>query len=73
MQFEAPSMGGGGGRDGRNAGRGAPPVKAEKATLTPGDRRSGDTAPPPLENVPEVYREAVKRYFTPREPDPAPK
>ncbi len=65
MSFDAPSSGGGGGKDGRGPGGSGLPVKAEQATLKPGELRSGDTPPPATETVPEAYRDAVKRYFTP--------
>jgi len=68
MRFDAASMGGqGGGKDGQTPGRKGLPVKTENSAMKPGDQRTGDTPPPPVENVPEAYREAVKRYFTPAE------
>jgi beta-phosphoglucomutase-like phosphatase (HAD superfamily) len=69
MRFDAASMGGGkgGGKDGQTPGQKGLPVKTENASLKPGDLRKGDTPPPSGESVPEAYREAVKRYFTPAE------
>ncbi len=73
MRFDAASMsaGGGGGKDGLPPGRQPLTVKAENASFQPGDLRAGDTPAPSAENVPEAYRDAVKRYFTPPATNPA--
>lgn len=66
MSFDAPSMGGkGGGKDGKTGAGRQLPVAAERGTLKPGDLRHGDSSAPSVDPVPELYRDAVKRYFTP--------
>lgn len=66
MQFDPPSAAAGrGGGDGES-GRAPPlPESAESGTLRPEESRQGQSSNVSPESIPEPYRDAVKRYFTP--------
>jgi hypothetical protein len=66
LQFDplaGPSAGGNG--EGRTGPVPPLPETAESGTITPPPTRSGDASSHSPESIPEPYRDAVKRYFTP--------
>jgi hypothetical protein len=66
LQFDPLSSASDGGGGEGKAGAVAPlPENAEAGTLKPTETRQGESATFSPESIPEPYREAVKRYFTP--------
>ncbi len=71
MRFDPASLGASGNGSSKSSRSKPLATHAETGTLKPADTRDGDSGAPELETVPAIYREAVKRYFTPGE-TPAP-
>ncbi len=67
LQFDplATESGSGGGEDGKTGPVPPLPTTAESGTLKPDPKRNGEASTLTPEPIPELYREAVKRFLTP--------
>ena len=67
LQFDplATESGSGGGEDGKTGPVPPLPTTAESGTLKPDPKRNGEASTLTPEAIPELYREAVKRFLTP--------